>query len=63
MTLVTISLLKKEKWTLMNTDTPALLQVTLKLAADHYWNDLSWNEPENCHLEPRETTKVKWHQS
>ena len=34
--LVAISLLKKEMWVLVNTDTPALLQVTLKLAADHY---------------------------
>ena len=32
----TISLLKKEVWISVNTDTPALLQVTLKLAADYY---------------------------
>ena len=47
----------------MNTDTPALLQVTLKLAADYYWNELSWNELENCHLEPKVISKVNERQS
>ena len=56
---MTISLLKKEIWILVNTDTPALLQVTLKLAADYYRNDLSWNELENCHLEPKAISNVK----
>ena len=59
MTLVTISLRKKELWILVNTDTSALLQVILKLAADYYQNDLSWNELENCHLEPKVISNVK----
>ena len=37
--------------------------MTLKLAADYYWNDLSWNELENCHLEPKVISKVKYRQS
>ena len=50
-------------WILVNTDTPGLLQVTPKLAADQYLNDLSWNKLENCHLEPKVISKVKSRQS
>ena len=32
---MTISVLKKAIWILVNTDTPAQLQVTLKLAVDY----------------------------
>ena len=46
-------------WILVNTYTPALLQVTPRVAADHYLNDLSWNDLENCHLEPKVISEVK----
>ena len=52
--LVTILLVKKEVWISVNT-----VAMTLKLAADYYWNDLSWNELENCHLEPTVISNVK----